>query len=417
MMTDAGVGHKEFPMSARSIPSLVAPLRSAALLALVAGSVLCASPAWACPPEGDAVVKDPSPRERPVVRIAILLDTSNSMDGLIAQAKSQVWTMVNRFGRACRGSARPDLRIALYEYGNNNLKPSEGFVRQVLPFTTDLDLLSEKLFSLTTNGGEEYCGAVIKKAVAELDWSKNPGDLSMIVIAGNEPFTQGDVHYSEAIADTIGKGVRLNAIFCGDRAEGVATKWADGAVLGRGTFGHIDHNAPIDTCATPFDDEIVRLGAEVNTTYIPYGLDGRAGAERQQAMDEANARVPGAAAGRAFSKAARPRSGGQYRNDHWDLVDAVKEKKVNLKEMDAKDLPAPMQTMKPSEREAHVKTMLARREEIGKRVEELNKQRLAFIEEDKAKKAGGKAGEPTLGDALIAAIDAQAREEGYEFEK
>ncbi len=369
--------------------------------------------ASACPPaDAPTPVVDGKPVRRPVVRIAVLLDTSNSMDGLIAQAKSQIWTLVNRFGKSCRGGVRPDLRIALYEYGNNSLKPSEGYVRQVLPFTTDLDLLSEKLFSLTTNGGDEYCGAVIRRAVADLDWSRAPGDLSMVVIAGNEPFTQGDVHYSEAIADAVNKGVKINTIFCGGREEGVATKWADGATLGRGSFGNIDQNAPIDTCATPFDDEIVRLGSEINTTYVPYGDAGFAGQERQQAMDEKNKSAPAAMPARAVSK-----SEGQYRNSHWDLVDAVKEGKVDLKKVDAKDLPAEMQTMDAENREKHVRDMLARRDTISKRIGELNKQRLTFIEQDKAKKAKGQPSELTLGDALIAAIDKQAADEGYEFEK
>ncbi len=375
--------------------------------------------ALACPPVDQPPVVDGKPLERPVVRIAILLDTSNSMDGLIAQAKSQVWNIVNRFGKSCRGGARPDLRIALYEYGNNNLKPSEGYVRQVLPFTTDLDLLSEKLFSLTTNGGEEFCGAVIKRAVADLDWTRKPGDLSMVVIAGNEPFTQGDVHYSEAVADAVNKGVKINTIFCGNRQEGVATKWADGATLGRGTFGNIDQNAPVDTCATPYDDEITRLGSEINTTYVPYGQDGEAGQTRQAMMDEKNASVAGAPAARAVSKMSPGGGGGgQYRNSGWDLVDAVKEKKVQLKDMDEKDLPLDMQKMNVQEREKHVQDMLAQRDRISQRIGELNKQRLAFIEEDKAKRAkgGGKA-EQTLGEAMIAAIDKQAAEEGFEFEK
>lgn len=369
--------------------------------------------AFGCPPIDHLPVVDGKPVERPVVRVAILLDTSNSMDGLIAQAKSQVWNIVNRFGKSCRGGARPDLRIALYEYGNNSLKPSEGYVRQVLPFTTDLDLLSEKLFSLSTNGGEEFCGAAIKRAVGDLDWNRKPGDLSMIVIAGNEPFTQGDVHYSEAVADAVNKGVKINTIFCGNRQEGVATKWADGATLGRGTFGNIDQNAPIDTCVTPFDDEITRLGSEINTTYVPYGRDGEEGQTRQAEADASNARMPGAAPARAASK-----GGGQYRNSNWDLVDAVKERKVQVKDLDEKELPTEMQKMNKAEREKHVQDMLARRDEISKRIGELNKQRLAFIEQDKAKKAAsGTAQEQTLGEAMIAAIDRQAVEEGYEFEK
>jgi hypothetical protein len=34
---------------------------------------------------------------KPLVQIGILLDTSNSMDGLIAQAKTELWSIVNEF--------------------------------------------------------------------------------------------------------------------------------------------------------------------------------------------------------------------------------------------------------------------------------------------------------------------------------
>ncbi|MEZ5022383.1 MAG: hypothetical protein R2728_03810 [Chitinophagales bacterium] len=33
------------------------------------------------------------------IQIALLLDTSNSMDGLIEQAKGKLWSIVNEFGR------------------------------------------------------------------------------------------------------------------------------------------------------------------------------------------------------------------------------------------------------------------------------------------------------------------------------
>ena len=43
---------------------------------------------------------------------------------------------------------RPKIQIALYEYGNDGLPSSEGYIRMVSGFTSDLDLISEKLFSL-----------------------------------------------------------------------------------------------------------------------------------------------------------------------------------------------------------------------------------------------------------------------------
>ena len=136
------------------------------------------------------------------VKIALLLDTSNSMDGLINQAKAQLWDIVNKFTYAkCGNEKRPKLQIALYQYGNDNLSSREGYIQQVLGFTSDLDEISEKLFSLTTNGGEEFCGQVIQTSLNQLEWGKNPDNLKMIFIAGNEPFTQGKLDYRDAVTN------------------------------------------------------------------------------------------------------------------------------------------------------------------------------------------------------------------------
>ena len=59
------------------------------------------------------------------------------------------------------------------------------------PFTRDLDKVSEHLFKLTTNGGQEYCGAVVREAVDHLAWDASPKVYKAVFIAGNEPFTQG----------------------------------------------------------------------------------------------------------------------------------------------------------------------------------------------------------------------------------
>ena len=90
------------------------------------------------------------------IKVALLLDTSNSMDGLIDQAKAQLWDIVNELSYAKCGTNKPHLEIALYEYGNDRLNSAEGYIRQVLAFSNDLDEISKELFSLTTNGGEEY---------------------------------------------------------------------------------------------------------------------------------------------------------------------------------------------------------------------------------------------------------------------
>ena len=46
------------------------------------------------------------------IQAAILLDVSNSMDGLIEQAKAQLWTMVNVMGKAKCNGETPQIEIA-----------------------------------------------------------------------------------------------------------------------------------------------------------------------------------------------------------------------------------------------------------------------------------------------------------------
>lgn len=102
------------------------------------------------------------------IQVALLLDTSNSMDGLIDQAKSRLWNIVNTLTTLKYNGKAPEIEIALYEYGNDGIR-DENYIRQVTPLTQDLDLVSEKLFALRTNGGSEYCGAVIRDAAANLN--------------------------------------------------------------------------------------------------------------------------------------------------------------------------------------------------------------------------------------------------------
>lgn len=178
--------------------------------------------------------KAPFTGQRPAVDVAILLDTSNSMDGLISQAKSQLWNIVQEFAEAKKQGKTPLLRVAVFEYGNTGLPASEGYIRQVVQLTDDLDKVSEVLFGLRTSGGDEYCGMVIDEALKRLDWNSEPNAYQAIFIAGNEPFTQGSVDYRVSCKKAIESGVVVNTIHCGNYQQGVSGKWKHGAELAEG---------------------------------------------------------------------------------------------------------------------------------------------------------------------------------------
>jgi hypothetical protein len=70
---------------------------------------------------------------KPLVQIAVLLDTSNSMDGLIEQAKGQLWKICNEFIKAQQNGVAPEVQVALYEYGKTSLSRESGWIRQIQP--------------------------------------------------------------------------------------------------------------------------------------------------------------------------------------------------------------------------------------------------------------------------------------------
>jgi len=208
-----------------------------------------------------------------LTQLAILLDTSNSMDGLIDQAKRQLWSIVNELSRYEKDGSGNMVEVALYEYGNNSLPKENGYIRKVLDFTSDMDSVSKELFALKTNGGDEYCGAVIKDAVKNLKWSKNDDVYKAIFIAGNEPFTQGPISFEDAVNLAKSNGIFVNTIFCGPAQQGIAQKWKDAALLADGDYNSIDQNY-LASIETPYDDKIAELNSRLNQTYIPYGTDG-----------------------------------------------------------------------------------------------------------------------------------------------
>lgn len=343
-------------------------------------------------------------KETPV-QIALLLDTSNSMDGLIEQAKTQLWKIVNEFKDAKQGDKIPVVHVALYEYGNNNLSAGTNFVRQILPFTRDLDKVSDELFKLTTNGGSEYCGAVIREAIDNLAWDKSPTVYKAIFIAGNEPFTQGPVNADKTCSSAIAKGVVVNTIHCGSETDGANGGWRRGAHLAEGRFLTIDQDKAVVHVKAPQDEEITKLSIELNNTYIIYGAKGKEGKDNQMRQDN-NASTKasaGAPVQRAVSKASS-----SYYNGSWDLVDACKKGDVKLEAVKEADLPEEMKQLKPEERAAYVEQKCAEREKLQTRIRELNKERQNYVATQQKESGEGKTLDAVIGKAVREQATARA---------
>lgn len=342
------------------------------------------------------------------IDLVICLDTSSSMNGLIDSAKRKIWDIVNDLARA---KPTPHLRVALYSYGTPDYGAESGYVRKEIDLTDDLDSVYAKLTALTTNGGEEYVARVVRAATNEQPWSNDKQALKIIVVAGNEPATQ-DPQYK--IADVckaaITRGIIVNSIYCGSANSSEVSGWREVAQLADGQFAVIDQNKGAVVVNTPFDKKLSELSSSLNQTYLAYGQQAQE-AQQQQMQQDKNAlqESESTAAARAAAKA-----GSAYRNAHWDLVDAAKDKNFDLGNVKKEELPEEMRAMTVEQQKAHIEAMAIRRAAIQKEITDLNVKRQQYIEQELRK--NGDSAEKAFDAALLGALREQAQRNGFAFE-
>lgn len=343
------------------------------------------------------------------IQLAILFDGSNSMDGLIDQAKSRIWNIVNEVSSYKSNGQNVTLEIALYEYGNTAFSPSSNYIKQLVPLTSDLDLISQNLFGIKTNGGEEYCGAVISQSINDLNWSKNPSDLKMIYIAGNEPFNQGPIDYKNVMKNAKEKSIFINTIYCGPFSQGKTEFWFDGAQEGNGDYFAIDSDQKIQHIVTPYDTEINSYNDSLNKTYVGYGSMGNDKKINQSKQDEnAASAAPSILVERTIVKSKK-----SYNNSSWDLVDAVEIDGKDISEIKEEELPEDFKGKSDEEKKKMIEQKVQEREKYQQKINQLAVKRNEFIEKEKLKSLNSTSSDD-FGTSINNSIESKAKTNGFE---
>lgn len=358
---------------------------------------------------GSSAFAQPNPRR---VQVAILFDTSNSMDGLIDQAKSRIWNIVNEVGALTYNGITPNIEFALYQYGNDGLTSSKNYIRQELDLTSDLDEVSQKLFGLTTNGGSEFCGAVIGRSLSDLSWSSDATDLKMIYIAGNERFNQGPISYKEECAKAAAKGIFINTIYCGDYDQGVREFWKDGADCSQGDYFNIDSDKAIAHIDTPYDVQINQYNDSINKTYYGYGSLG-VSKKAMQVNEDANAEMESISV--KTERSIVKSKGKVYKNESWDLVDAVDSGK-DISEMEESELPDEFKGKTDEEKKELIEEKKADRIRFQNEINELAVERKNFIDEKRKEMEAEGVEQDDFGTSVNKSIMEKAKEIGFKKE-
>ena len=373
---------------------------SRALLALV---MLCTISVALGQEAADSYVPD-QPWES--IDVAILFDTSGSMQKLLDAARLKLWEIVNDLALA---EPTPRVRVAILTYGHTPRGPEDGWVRIWAPLTDNLDLVSQRLFEARIQGDKEYVARALDAALQDLEWTESDESLRLVFLVGNERADQDpDVNLADIIGDAVRNGVILNAIYCGSHRQPAARSWKEIADLGQGQFATIDHKREVAIIKSPYDKQMVDLGDAFNDTYVPIGRRGKQGWTNQAEQDR-NARslTMAGAATRVQAKASPLYSA------PWDLLDILASGRLALEDIPVEDLPEEMQQMTAEERQLHVELRIQQRAELRKQITGLAAQRRHYVAEQR--KAKGFDDSWAFDYAIRKALRAQAKKKGFAF--
>ena len=354
-----------------------------------------------------------------LIQVALLLDTSGSMKGLIDQAKCQLWNVISDLEKAKKSKQPISLQIALYQFGiakDAGGTEENGYLKKVVEFTDNLDHLSSKLFALHAgNGGNEYYGGVIKSALEHLEWSSNPNVYKVAFVAGNETFHQGRVSFSDLIDHIKSKSITLNTVYCGpEKKPGDFDGWKTATSSVNGLFKQIDHNHHLPEIETPYDKPMRELNAKLNDTFVWFG-EGSHHAASNQHQQDANALN---LSDHAFAARMSAKIGHLYHHVHHDLIDAINHGKVDPSTMAVEQMPPLLASLDAEDRMKLISDKTNERQVIRRKMADLISKRHRFLETKMSKSHDlNFDSDKVLGSVLSKAIRKQAKSKGYSFSR
>lgn len=324
------------------------------------------------------------PVNKPQVEVVFCLDTTGSMSGLIEGAKQKIWAICNQIAA---GTPTPLLKVGLVAYRDRG----DAYVTQVFDLSDDLDAIHGHLRKFSAGGGgdtPESVNQALDDAVNKIKWSTDKKTLRIIFLVGDAPPHMDyadDVKYPDTCKKAVEKGILINTIQCGRDPE-CTRVWKDIALKSEGSYAAIPQSGGVVAIATPFDAKLAEINRELARSTLAYGKDAtRAMALRK--VTEAATLPPSSAADRA-AFGAKSGSGAVK----GDLLDDLKDKKIDLKTLKEEELPDELRKLKtPGEREAYLKKTAETRSRLQKEAAELDRKRTSFLNEElKKQKDKGK---------------------------
>ena len=309
---------------------------------------------------------------RPSVEVVFVIDTTSSMGGLIEGAKQRIWAIANEIAK---GRPAPRVKMGLVAFRDKG----DSYVTKVFNLSENLDNIYKDLLLLSAGGGgdgPEHVIAALDDAVSKIAWSTDPKTFKVVYLVGDAPPHE---NYPEAptLAAVMQKAVRrgliVNSVQCGtDESTTVAFNRI--ARLGEGRLLPIPQDGGMVAMATPFDDKMATLSVKLEGTGLAYGGSRKAARESGMLAEAVRSMVSApAAAERAEYKARAGFAGAS------DLVAAVEENRVALKDVKDDGLPDALRDMPADKREARLQEISVERKKLKKEMDGLARERASWL--------------------------------------
>jgi hypothetical protein len=347
-------------------------------------------------------------QNNPQVEVVFTLDTTGSMGGLLAGAKSKIWSITNEI---LKGQPTPDIKIGLVAYRDRGDK----YITKVTNLSENLDDIYTELMSFQAEGGgdfPEHVNQALKDSLDQISWTQGPQVLRIIFLVGDAPPHEdyGDPFDHKSLASrALESGIIINAIRCGDNAD-TGRYWTKIAQLGGGIFATIEQSGGVVAIHTPYDEEITALGQKLSDSEIAYGHQEER-ARTSTAKADFAAKLSASPIEVRTSRAASQGRSMKLNNMSAELFYELENKNINLQQIKQEQLPEELQRLEPIEREKYLQTRLQERALLRAQIRALDEQRAAYIQAESAKRKG----ESAFDDQVRTAIQAQAKKIGLTY--
>jgi hypothetical protein len=264
--------------------------------------------------------------------------------------------------------------------------------------------------------GPESVNQALSDAVERISWSNDQSAYKVIFLVGDAPphmDYQDDVKYPQTLQRAKTKGIVVNTILAGNSTQ-TGEIWRQIAQAGKGHYAQVAQNGNAVAIATPYDERLASLSAELDETRLYYGSrEEKAKRARKQAATKRlheEASLSSRARRATFNVT---ESGKSNQLGDGELVEDVTSGRVDLDSLAPEALPAPMQALSPEEQKAMIGKTAERRGRLKQEIEALAKQRARFLR-DKVEAEGGASA--SLDQKLYEAIREQASDKGMRYE-